>query len=87
MVIELRHEQKQVTIFCNNQSAIYFNKNQIHHEKTKYINIKLYFIRLEVLRGVINSKKIHTDDNVVATLTILGAKFEHCLRLVRIYRN
>lgn len=44
MVTELRYEQKQVGVHCDSQSAICLSKNQVHHEKTKHIDIKLHFV-------------------------------------------
>ncbi|KAH9657209.1 hypothetical protein KPL70_022963 [Citrus sinensis] len=78
MVTELGFEQKQITVHCDSQSAICLSKNQIHHEKTKHIDIKLHFVRLEISKGVIKLAKIHTDSNIADMLTkdIPGAKFE-----------
>ncbi|KAH9770027.1 Integrase catalytic domain-containing protein [Citrus sinensis] len=69
------------TISC--QSAISLSKIQVHHEKTKHIDIKLHFIRLEVSKGTVKLMKIHTSDNVADMLTkpVPMAKFEHCLDL------
>ena len=53
MVTDLGFEQKQVIVHCNSQSAICLSRNQIHHEKTKHIDIKLHFVSLEVLRGLV----------------------------------
>ncbi|ESR55368.1 hypothetical protein CICLE_v10023288mg [Citrus x clementina] len=48
MVKELGFEQNQITVHCDSQSAICLSKNQIHHEKTKHIDIKLHFVRFEI---------------------------------------
>ncbi|KAH9648835.1 hypothetical protein KPL70_025759 [Citrus sinensis] len=81
MVTDLGYEQRQITVHCDSQSAICLSKNQIHHEKTKHIDIKLHFVRLEVSKGVVKLVKIHTDDNVADMLTkaLPGAKFEFCV--------
>ncbi|KAH9705116.1 hypothetical protein KPL70_011757 [Citrus sinensis] len=68
MVTELGYEQKQVAVHCDSQSAICLSKNQMHHEKTKHIDIKLHFVRLEVSRGVVKLLKIHTDENIADML-------------------
>ncbi|KAH9680956.1 hypothetical protein KPL71_026757 [Citrus sinensis] len=68
MVTELGFEQKQITVHCDSQSAICLSKNQIHHEKTKHIDIKLHFVRLEISKGVIKLAKIHTDSNIADNL-------------------
>lgn len=88
IVTELGHEQKQLTIFSDNQSAISLSKNQVHHEKAKHIDIKTHFIKLEVTKGVVKLKRVHTDDNVadMPTKPVPRAKFEHCLNLAKIYK-
>ena len=88
MVVELGYENKQVLVHCDNHSAICLNKNHVHHEKTKHIDVKLHFLRLEVLKGVMKLVKIHTNDNLADILTkpISGAKFEFYLNSARIYK-
>lgn len=56
---------------------------------TKHIDVKLYFIRLEVSKGIIQLLKIHTSNNIVDMLTksIPSVKFELCLDLADIYRK
>ncbi|KAH9743491.1 Integrase catalytic domain-containing protein [Citrus sinensis] len=82
MVTELGFRQEQVLVHCDNHSAICLSKNQVHHERTKHIDIKLHFLILEVLKGVVKLEKIHTDDNLADFLTkaVPGAKFEFCLK-------
>ncbi|ESR49728.1 hypothetical protein KPL70_011275 [Citrus sinensis] len=69
MITELGYEQKQVDVHCDSQSAICLSKNQVHHEKTKHIDIKLHFVRLEVSKGVVKLMKIQIDDNIADILT------------------
>ena len=70
MMNELGYEQSSITVLCDSQSAISLSKNQVQHEKTKHIDIKLHFIRLEVSKGVVMLVKIHTSDNVADMLMI-----------------
>lgn len=88
LITELGFEQKHITVFCDSQSVICLSKNQIHHERTKHIDIKLHFIRLEVSKGVVKLLKIHTNDNLADMLTkpVPGAKFEFCLSSTGISR-
>ena len=88
MVTELGYEQKQVVVHCDSQSAICLSKNQVHHEKTKHIDIKLHFVRLEMSRGVVKLLKIYTDNNIVDMLTkaIPVAKLEFCMNSAGIRR-
>ncbi|KAH9728536.1 hypothetical protein KPL70_009073 [Citrus sinensis] len=88
MINELGYKKSSIAILCDSQSAISLSKNQVHHEKTKHIDIKLYFIRLEVSKGTVKLVKVHTSNNVADMLTkpVPMAKFEHCLNLAGICR-
>ncbi|KAH9668944.1 hypothetical protein KPL70_021590 [Citrus sinensis] len=81
---ELWLNQKTVQIFCDNQSAIHLVKNQMYHERTKHIDVKLQFIRDEVGKGTVVVSKIHTSVNPADALTksLPTAKFEFCLLCV-----
>ena len=43
LVRELKIDQEQIVVFCDNQRAIQLSKNQVFHEKTKHIDIKASF--------------------------------------------
>nr|GFA26223.1 hypothetical protein [Tanacetum cinerariifolium] len=49
--------------------AICIVKNHVYHSKTKYIEIRHYFIRDCYEKKLINVDHIHTDDNVADLLT------------------
>ncbi|KAH9670747.1 hypothetical protein KPL70_017094 [Citrus sinensis] len=89
MLKELGVNQRSVVIHCDSQSAICLSKNQTHHERTKHIDIKVHFIRLEISKATVMLQKIHIDDNVVDMLTkaVPGAKFKFCLDLAGICDN
>ncbi|KAH9801638.1 hypothetical protein KPL71_001098 [Citrus sinensis] len=86
---ELWLKQKTFTIFCDNQSAIHLIKNQIYHERTKHIDVRLHFIRDEVSKGAVSVNKIHTDINPADALTkvVPTAKFKFCVNLMGIMAN
>ncbi|KAH9697781.1 Integrase catalytic domain-containing protein [Citrus sinensis] len=81
---ELWLRQKIFTIFCDNQSAIHLIKNQVYHERTKHIDVRLHFIRDEVSKGVVSVSKIHTDVNPANVLTkvVPTAKFNFFVNLM-----
>ncbi|GKB59914.1 hypothetical protein Tco_0916100 [Tanacetum coccineum] len=66
---ELGHEQEKITLFCDNQSALYLARNPVFHSKTKHIRVQYHFVRQKVEEGTVDMQKIHTDDNVVNYLT------------------
>ena len=47
LISNLRFPQEKVIIFCNSLSAIYLVNDQVHHERTKHIDIIYHFIRSE----------------------------------------
>ena len=43
--------QKQVTVFCDSQSAIHLAKNQVYHARTKHIDVRYHFVREIIEEG------------------------------------
>ena len=78
--------QKQVTVFCDNQSAIHLAKNQVYHARTKHIDVRYHFVREIIKEGAVLLQKIKTDDNSADMLTkvVTTIKFNHCLDLINI---
>ena len=54
--------QEQLTIYCDNTSAINISKNPIQHSRTKHIEIRHYFIKELVENGTLTLEFIHTND-------------------------
>ena len=78
--------QKQVTMFCDSQSAIHLAKNQVYHARTKHIDVRYHFVREIIEEGGVLVQKIKTDDNPTDMLTkvVTTIKFNHCLDLINI---
>lgn len=55
--------QDSVVILCNIESAIHLSKHQLYHERTKHIDVRLYFVRDVIEDGIVEVNKVHTDDN------------------------
>ena len=36
---------QEKTVYCDSQSAIHLAKNQVHHSRTKHIDVCFHFIR------------------------------------------
>ncbi|GJV65987.1 hypothetical protein Tco_1476815 [Tanacetum coccineum] len=66
---ELRHKQEKITLFCDNQIALYLSRNPAFHSKTKHIRVQYHFVREKVEEGTVDMQKIHIDDNVADYLT------------------
>ena len=88
LIRDLGIVQENVEIFCNSQSAICLAKNQVHHARTKHIDVRYHFVREIVDEGNILHQKIGTADNPADMLTkvVTGIKFQHCLDLITISR-
>ncbi|GJR91241.1 retrovirus-related pol polyprotein from transposon TNT 1-94 [Tanacetum coccineum] len=66
---ELGYKQEKITLFCDNQSALYLAMNPTFHSKTKHIRVQYQFVYEKVEEGTMDMWKIHTDDNVADYLT------------------
>ena len=86
---ELGVEQKSITIFCDNQSAIQLAKNQVYHARTKHIDVRYHFVREIIEEGGVTVKKIHTTENPADMLTkvVTAVKFQHFLDLINIVEH
>eukprot|EP00268_Persea_americana_P019113 TRINITY_DN19787_c0_g1_i12.p1 TRINITY_DN19787_c0_g1~~TRINITY_DN19787_c0_g1_i12.p1 ORF type:complete len:193 (+),score=26.21 TRINITY_DN19787_c0_g1_i12:608-1186(+) len=80
--------QEHMDVHCDSQSAICLAKDQVHHSRTKHIDIRYHFVREIVDEGDILLQKIATADNPADMLTkvVTGVKFKHCLDLINILR-
>jgi len=61
--------QEHIDVFCDSQSAICLSKNQVHHARTKHIDVRFHFIREIISKGDIRLLKIGTADNPADMLT------------------
>ena len=63
---------------------IHLNKNQRYHERTKHIDVCLYYIREVVSSNKVVIKKVHTDNNPADFVTkpVTTIKFEKCINLI-----
>lgn len=83
MVNHLGLHQDQAIVHCDSLSAIGLTKDQVHHERTKHIDVRYHFLRNE---SRIKVKKVGTTDNCADMFTkpVPKNKFEHCLELLNI---
>ena len=44
LINDLRINQEYANIYCDNLSAICFAKDQVHHDRTKHIDVRYHFI-------------------------------------------
>ena len=86
---EMGIDQKSVTLHCDSQSALHLSKNQVFHERTKHIDVRLHFIRDIISEGKVEMAKICTEENPADMLTkvLPTSKFRHCLFLLQVSAN
>lgn len=62
------------------------SKNLKYHEKTKYIDVRVYFIRKEISSGVVDVIKVPSEANPANMLTKLlpAIKFKNSLDLIEV---
>jgi len=75
-----------VIVYCDSNNAVKLSKNQVYHEKTKHIDVKLHFIRKEIARGSMKVMKVSTNHNPSDMImeVLPYSKFFHCLDLIQL---
>ncbi|GJR11781.1 ribonuclease H-like domain-containing protein [Tanacetum coccineum] len=58
-----------VSLHCDNNSAIKIAANPIFYERTKHLEIDLYFVREKVLKGVVKTVKVDSANQITDILT------------------
>ena len=83
LVVDPGLHQDQALEYCVSLSAICLTKDQVHHEKTKNIDVRYHFLRNEKR---IRVKNVGTADNPADMFTkpVPKSKFQHCLDLLNI---
>ena len=60
---------KNVTLYCDNESAIKIVHNPVQHSKTEHIQICHHFLRDHVLKGDISIDHVKTEDQMADIFT------------------
>ncbi|TYK10339.1 hypothetical protein E5676_scaffold367G00140 [Cucumis melo var. makuwa] len=69
IVGELLSQKFIPIIHCESQSAIHLAKNPSHHERSKHIDIKFYYIRNIIAQKDVEMVKVHKVENLSDMLT------------------
>uniref|UniRef100_A0A803P4T0 Retrovirus-related Pol polyprotein from transposon TNT 1-94 n=1 Tax=Cannabis sativa TaxID=3483 RepID=A0A803P4T0_CANSA len=82
---ELGFKSEDITVHCENQSALHLMRNSMFHERSKHIDIKLHFIRDIIALKEVNVKKIGTKENPADIMTkyVSLAKFRLFSKLTK----
>ena len=86
MVINLKGREIEISVWCDSQCAICHSNNQMFHERTKLVDVKLPFIRYILAPGSVGIKKVAIEENLADLLTKLQpwTKLKHCWSLVNV---
>lgn len=66
---DLRQSIDQVTLHCDNRSAICLADNPVFHARTKHIEVHYHFIREKVLQDEIHMELTPTEEQVANIFT------------------
>ena len=63
------HPCKNVCIYVDNQGTIALANNPVHHKRSKHIDVKYHYVRLEIQSGAVSLTYVPTDKNVADVFT------------------
>ena len=66
---EFLNVEKPITIFCDNQGAIYISKKATNNKRSKHIDIRHHYIRDLIQKKILHVEYIATADNLADQLT------------------
>lgn len=56
-------------MYVDNQGAIALANNPVHHKRSKHIDVKYHYVRLEIQNEVVKLIYIPTDNTVADVIT------------------
>ncbi|KAL7114972.1 hypothetical protein ACP275_04G154600 [Erythranthe tilingii] len=69
MLNDYGFREKELHVFCDNESAINISKNPVQHSRTKHIDIRLHFIRNLVEQKRVTIDYVSTDNQLADIFT------------------
>lgn len=80
--LEMNNLTEKITIFSDNQSAIKLVKNNVHHSRTKHIDIQHHFVREVYEQGFVDISYVPSENMIadIFTKSLFRNKHSNCLR-------
>ena len=74
--VELTHD-KNVLIYCDNQSAIKISKNPVYHSRTKHIDVHYNYVKDMINNNEVTLKYCKTEDMIEDIMTKALDRVKH----------
>ena len=90
LLADLSDYQIDVTvIFCDNRGCVKLSENPVFHDRSKHIDIKYYYIRDIIQKGVVKLQYISTDEQVayIFTKPLARVKFAYFREWLGVVEN
>jgi len=83
LVSDLSLHHDQASMYYDSLSAIYLTKDQLHHERTKHIDVRYQFLKT---KKRIKVNKVGTTDNLADMFTkqVPQSKFQDYLNMLNV---
>ncbi|CAI7889480.1 unnamed protein product [Closterium sp. NIES-54] len=88
LLVELGAPQPCPTLWCDNASTIHLTQDPVYHARSKHIELRYFFIRELVQRGLLAVRKIAAEANLadIFTKALLRPAHPALLRLIGLTR-
>lgn len=79
--LNLKLYYRPIVIYCDNRGAIELTKNNLHHARTKHIDVRHHFVRDTVESGRVKIEQVPTEKMVadIFTKPLQRAKLDWCV--------
>lgn len=80
-------DENATTLFCDNQGASFFAKNDVTHKRSKHIDIKYHYLKENCSKNTISIQYIPSNNNVADIFTKCLNKNKHIELVKNLFKN